>query len=172
MSTKSTFLTIALVALFTGCEPSSLVPIAPTCAMQFEAEKVGLAYEEVFDIALSPEDFKCLHDFEVAFADVNDTGADVRGYRLGNLIVLQKQAWEEHDAPETGRTISWFNAVTLRHELIHQLLDCVKGDPDADHSDPVWAGQTHLSWIPDTVPYVAENENPGTYQCPETASTD
>ena len=41
-----------------------------------------------------------------------------------------------------------------------------------DHTDPVWAGQTALSWIPGTVPYVAETESPGTYRCRETVSSD
>ena len=156
---------ILIVTVLAGCEPSSLVPMDPSCAMQIEAEKVGLAYEEVFDTTLTSENFECLHDFEVAFADVSDTGADVRGYHIGNLIVLQEQAWEQHDTPETGRTVSWFNAVTLRHELIHHLLGCVNDDPDPDHTDPVWAGQTALSWIPGTVPYVAETVGEVTYTC-------
>jgi hypothetical protein len=120
-----------------GCFPETF---EPTCEQQQEAEKVGLAYEELFDEELTDEQWECLHNFEIAYGTDEEVAAfcetdSASGcykktpLRARGPVIMISTELPEGTAGEIG---------VLHHEMIHLLLDCVNGDSDHDHEGREW----------------------------------
>ena len=133
---KNIITIFGLALLLGGCFPETH---EPTCEQHQEAEKVGLAYEELFDEELTDGQWDCLHNFVVAYGtteevtDFCDTDASGCYHktpmrRIDNVIMLSTEL-----TPGTGGEIG-----VLHHELIHHLLHCVNGNSDHDHEGREW----------------------------------
>lgn len=124
-----------IVALASGCFPETH---APACWVSNEAERVGLAYEGMHDVALTDDDFACLHDFRVAFVSRDDFNrwcpSATNSYACYHYSSLDKRdriilfVGDEYTLKSEYEQL-WM----VRHELVHHLLMCVTGDADVNH---------------------------------------
>ena len=147
------FYSLVVVACLAGCFP----PTSPaTCEQHDQAERVGLAYEELFDDELSDEEWSCMHSFEVAYGTPdeinefchvpwNEVDYEQHGcFRptplraVGPVIMVDPN---EHESSQI---------FTLRHELIHLLIWCKNDGLTAtsdSHSEPEWfPAYEHSGW--------------------------
>lgn len=165
MKTSIIWAAVAAVALTACADVPATEPMS--CWMHDQFEKVGLAYEERHNVALTEAEWECLHGIGVAWVPA-ESFYDYCG--SGSLACYMYQ-WTEGNrkAIVFNETVlrSWqtgtiqqradFTAL-VHHEALHRLLDCVEGDPSGNHSHPDFDDSTgdHMWGGPDSLMRVSQ----------------